>query len=638
MKQTQTTDSRQCRHNAAAGLLAALLMLVALIPVRGATTTFTYGYGNPTWAGTDKRENYDVAIRIAGPEFAGKQITAIEAMLPTSDISGVKLWLSSELKLTNVDGKRVNVADIFEAEATPAADGSTRLTLTSPYTIGEKGVYVGYSFESVSLTDATERPVAVVNTPISGGLYIHSSRTTRDWTDMSGEIGAVSTLKVALAGDIPASGVSVAAIEPLRVRPATPYELALTVANAGSVEVKSITVDYTVEGGTAGSAEVAFDQPMAPDFMRPRSITVPMEGLEDNGAHAVKLTVTKVNGEANGAVAHTAEGVVRVVTIVPVKRPLLEEYGGTWCPFCVRGIAAIERMTRLYPDDFIAVSYHQGDSMAVYPDKEWPDHPAGLPAAYIDRVEECDPYYGIDYETDFAIEALWRDYRMKETSVAIDVAARLEPDGTVAAEADYTFVEPTDAAWQMVWFLVADGLHGEGTGWDQQNAYHDGYQGQASWFVPEMRRFCEGPRKIEGLYFNDVLVKARNLSGKEDEVLDATVDLTSTLSAVFNPLEITNLDGNRLITDVAFTPLHVVAAIVDSATGRVTNAAKTEVKGSGTSVGEIEAAASAVTATEVYTLSGVRVGAGLSALPAGIYVVRQQRTDGTVISRKISVR
>jgi thiol-disulfide isomerase/thioredoxin len=46
------------------------------------------------------------------------------------------------------------------------------------------------------------------------------------------------------------------------------------------------------------------------------------------------------------------------------RKIVMEEATGTWCGWCVRGIETIERMSKQYPDNFIAIGLHSGDEMS----------------------------------------------------------------------------------------------------------------------------------------------------------------------------------------------------------------------------------------------------------------------------------
>ena len=64
--------------------------------------------------GTPLKQDYDVAIRINDKHFVGMTIAAVRVPIDTMrNLSGLKVWLSKELTLEVVDGKKVNKPDIL---------------------------------------------------------------------------------------------------------------------------------------------------------------------------------------------------------------------------------------------------------------------------------------------------------------------------------------------------------------------------------------------------------------------------------------------------------------------------------------------------------------------------------------------
>ncbi len=73
---------------------------------------FTYNPGleNASVYGYNRKESYDVAIRIANPQYTGTRVKGFKVNLPVTEeaIEDVTGWLSTELKLT----EGVNTPDI----------------------------------------------------------------------------------------------------------------------------------------------------------------------------------------------------------------------------------------------------------------------------------------------------------------------------------------------------------------------------------------------------------------------------------------------------------------------------------------------------------------------------------------------
>lgn len=165
--------------------LAVLLMALCTGPVAVAqTTTMDYSYYDGTTdlaqTGSGKKETYDVAIHINQPALTGTTIKGVIISIPhTTAVSNLKVWLSKELTLQSIDGKKQNVPDICTQPAdTALAFSSTYIPLDQPYTITEGGVYVGYTFtiNAVGTDQNAANPLIVCESQNEGGFMIHSTK------------------------------------------------------------------------------------------------------------------------------------------------------------------------------------------------------------------------------------------------------------------------------------------------------------------------------------------------------------------------------------------------------------------------------------------------------------------------------
>ena len=154
--------------------------------------------GNLGNVGNAIMQNYDVAMRIKDPNFVGMKIAAIRVPMENADhLSNLRVWLSKELTLKTINGKKTNVPDILSVNADITGEWVT-VNLAEPYTITEEGVYVGYSFDMDSLTSTNKRPVNITTELHEGGLFVHTTRSYRNWKDMSDQCS--STMQVELDG------------------------------------------------------------------------------------------------------------------------------------------------------------------------------------------------------------------------------------------------------------------------------------------------------------------------------------------------------------------------------------------------------------------------------------------------------
>ena len=237
----------------------------------------------------------------------------------------------------------------------------------------------------------------------------------------------------------------------------------------------------------------------------------------------------------------------------PVHRPLIEEYTGTWCGWCIRGLVGMELMRETFGDDFIGVAYHNGDAMQIT--TNYPSNVSGYPSAFLDRNYSTDPLYGSgnvsggiidDMEQMAAIEAI----------AGIDVTAQWTSEDKTAIDVNVTSYftsDYSDANFAIEVMLIADDLYGTGNTWNQMNLYSN-YNEYAE--DDYLGLWTTMPSTITGVHFNDVLV---GFSGVIDNSLPSSIvaydeyntNYTFELSRLPKPSLIQNKDN-----------LHVIAVVV----------------------------------------------------------------------------
>ncbi|MDE6694096.1 MAG: hypothetical protein K2K05_11995, partial [Muribaculaceae bacterium] len=168
-----------------------------------------------TW-GKGKSEIYDVAIRIEDPALVGKKITAIRALLGTSEgLESTSLWLSKELTLEKIGSVKVTVPDVYSADVVSEPVtvagidnpcGQLSVVLDAPYEITPDGIYVGYSLtvpaveKGASLTDGQKNPVVVSPSDNPLSMYIRASKDYLKWIPCNDRINAAAAIIVTVEG------------------------------------------------------------------------------------------------------------------------------------------------------------------------------------------------------------------------------------------------------------------------------------------------------------------------------------------------------------------------------------------------------------------------------------------------------
>ncbi len=509
-----------------------------------------------------KPETYDVAIRLNDPAMVG---TAIESItIPLQEVKGVSdisVFLTSQLRVE--DGK--NAADLVVKTVTPAEPGFITVKLDKPYQIPEGGVYVGYS---LTIDDASSEenanPIAITDKVNEGGFYLHTSDGFLKWLDVAEGFGGSAIVQVKLAGSaIKSNAAAVADAEHQYVKTGESITVPLTVTNHGAKGIQSIDVTYSLAGQ---SGTKHFDTNVDAFFGKSANISLDVPAIAEKGSYELVVKVDKVNAVANEDAASSTTIPISALNSVPRKRTLLEEYTGFWCGWCPRGYVGLEKLAELYPDDYVLVSYHNGDELEIMNSTLFPSPVKGFPTSWMDRTTELDAYYGLG-DKDFGIADDLAERNKLFGQADINITPTLSADqSTVNINAEVIF--PYDLAndnYAVEYILTSDGL--TDATWGQSNYYANGSQGYPQY----MDVFANGESTVYGLVYNDIAVlTSEMLGGSKNSVTAATADVPVKLSYAFPLAYAFNTSYASVIQDV--TKLKVVALLIDAATGKVLNA------------------------------------------------------------------
>jgi len=587
-----------------------------------------YGFGS----GLGAEETYDVAMKVEdswmnGAKLSGKKISAISVPFFTKEgLSDTKVWLSTSIAL-DANGKFV--PDLVSKSFSVADNGYTMVKLDEPVEIpAEGGIYIGYSFKQAPGEDEnTLTPVVLTNYTNNGGFLIHTDQIYRlGWASMVGAEGDLAIEAVLTGGEADAAELD-GASDSYQKTGEGGFST-VVISNYGYNGLQSAELNTKLLGDDVeidGTCELT-------DLQLPRvfgayttaNITIP--AVSQPGDFLQYYDVVKANGRDNAIEDDEAQNNVFVMNFLPKKRPLLEEYTGTWCQWCPRGYVALEKMAELYPEDFVALSYHNRDLMEFT--RQYPSDVQGFPSAFMDRSAQVDAYYG-DGENDFGIEQTWKERSRQFGTADIDVEAQWSDDmKTINVKSTATFAKSEDFCNYTIGYAVAaDGLTGTGSDWTQANAY----AGQAQGTPLYMEQFYNAPGDVSGLVFNDVIVASTSYDGIEGSLPETIVGETPyTHTYSFNVDEIVNTSGEPLIQDKS--KVKVVAMLLNW--GQVSNANKCRVASSTEGISELAGRNGQVVKTQYFDLSGRRV-----LVPSnGIYMKTIQYKNGTTATQKVVVK
>ena len=602
------------------------------------------GVGERSALGVQSAETYYQAIRIdpTNATLVGKTITKVRIYLRELRIlDGVSLWLSTTLPDTPKDAD-VALVELKTDELSGGDEGDyyngmpTDITLPSPYTVTEKGVYVGLTY---TVTDASSNAgqYPIVTTygvdEVPNALFLKTSSSVTSWQDLSQQGYGNLAMQLLLEGDFAGNGVSVVGVDELVVASGQTVNRNVTFNNAGSNGISSI--DYTITAGGVESELQHLDLP-APFgiFGGNVAVKLPFTGAEEAGKSQVTISVKKVNGEDN-EVTEGASFTTEMTTVARKveRKAVVEEFTGLTCGWCPRGIVGMEKAREHFGDQFIGIAVHgfssaSTDAMTYLNTGAYARIFSGsAPACHLNRsYGEIDPKEGYSGSI---ISDIQEDLDNVAAKVDVSVDGEFSEDNKkVNAHAQVEAL--SDDSYTVAFAVVADGLSGSGSGWIQYNYYYQYTPAQVG--DPDLMEFCKGgsygKSSVPGLKFNDAMMVSSYVSGNNKV---ETLGTMTTGQVEEREYTLTLPTRTSLKTALASAidegRVYIVALVIDG-NGRITNAAKAQVQAATTA---IQGVSSNTGTTEVarYNADGVR----LQAPARGINIVRM--SDGTV--RKVVV-
>lgn len=513
--------------------------------------------------GSQKMDIYWAAMGITPSESLpqGKTIKAVRFIVDGG--AGMKdfhLWIADRLP-KNLSEVAVDIP----IESKDLVDGGfTEVELSSPYTVpAGKTLYLGYTFEIAELVDGASYPVIIRynGADISESFWVNiPSLTSNQWTDEYKSYGPLA-LQVLLDGEFPHNAVAVSKtfLDVFSLAGGT-AEASLTLTSQGLGEVKSI--DYIVGDANADGDEQHLDVEPFAGMNAQREVRIAMKADDTPGRTPRYVTITKVNGVDNTIENATSDGYMVTLAEAVARRTVVEEFTGTWCGWCPRGIVGMQKVNEQFPDKAITLVIHSDDPMAV---SDYGTSAGSYPMAFVDRAISADPYYGISGDKPAGICDLVgeRNAILAEASVKLQQPT-LAKSGSISFKADVTFYyDNAKAPYAMGYVLVADGLTGTGRDWAQSNYY----AGKTEDYGDDalLKSWVEGASYVPGLTYDHVVVAAKGMDAAGGGISAPIKNgVKRTVNGSFA------ISGNTILQ--RFQGLKVVAVLFNTETGFIVNA------------------------------------------------------------------
>lgn len=380
----------------------------------------------------------------------------------------------------------------------------------------------------------------------------------------------------------------------------------LTVTNNGQVTPANFDLTFTAEGF---SYVATVSEVPAPALAK--EVKVVMNDVPDGVGFdkPITVTVSRIEGGEDAVPGDND----RILGVKVKRNVVVEEFTGTGCGWCPRGLVGMEKMRNIYGDRFVGVGIHQYNSSdPMYPTRYKNLGFSGAPSCTINRTTMTDPYYGtdnIDICHDF--EAAMNEGAMASVEVT---GAYGEGKTTVDATATIT-AQDNLSGLKLTFVLIADSLTGTTAAWKQQNYYASNYS--ASQLPDDMSQFGAGGANGQSSFFwvfNDVAIGTYYESGQYEMGLD---NLEQGQSVTVN-YTLDMPTKAALVNALNYDYVAVIAMVLDSQ-GHVMNAGKYYLGGvDPTGIQTVSEENSNVREVARYTIDGRRI----SSAQPGLNIVK----------------
>ena len=440
-------------------------------------------------------------------ELKDRTIEGISFSFPSSkNITDVKVWISEDLPASAEEATHTYQSVASVTGYNVQDDQINEVRFEKPYTVDpSKNVYVGYTF-TVSKDEGQFDQYPVFVTGIGGNPSGLNVKVGADGEWMPYDDFGFGDLAVRVllgGGSFEQNSASIAnTFNDVATTKGKEVEIPVEVQNKGGNGFTSL--DLTVDvAGNKQNITVTPDKKVSGVGTK-YNFTVKAAAIAESGTYPVKITVDKVNGQANICKNNTMTGNIIVITRMVDRKVLFEEFTATWCGFCPRGAVGVEKAEQVYGDKIVPVCVHYQDEMGNI------DYPqfikatvGGFPSSHLNRkYMDVDPYFGATGNVKFGISELIDDC-MAEVPVA-EIKASAEVNGnTLTAIADTKFLFTGDVACAVGFILTADGLHDDA--WWQGNNY-SGAKGFSD--EPLFDKWVNAGKKADGVIYNDVVIAA----------------------------------------------------------------------------------------------------------------------------------
>ncbi len=581
------------------------------------------GVGLPNWPGTLR-----VALELPVENFMafdGGKVVKIRYALATA-VSVTRVFI------TPVSGSTYG-KDLVSQKVKSSTDGWNEITLDSPQELDFSAydkLLLGFDYKQVSGSSNQSYPLSIVqegSTYYDAYVYGDLGQGT-GWYNIGHDYGNLSVQAI-VEGDFPGNSAKAMNMGNIIVPFGGTHTEYLAVVNTGKGKLESLDYVLSIDGVAQPEEHVDL---FGATFGEYDYAPITFTSADTEITQQYTVTVTKVNGEPNNETSNSVSGLVASTTKEFVHRVVVEEYTGTGCGWCPRGIVGMEKLRNTYEDLFVGIAIHQyntNDAMYLSPNSYAKLGFEGAPSCTVQRMGMADPYYGAGND-DFGIAALLEGVSAYPAFANVELEAQWNSDSTkVDAKA---FVESIldGADYKLEFVLIGDSLSGTGSAWNQSNYYAQYTAAQVG--SPDLAPWCKngayGKSSVTGLKFNDVALASSYVGGINKV---APIENISSAEGATREYTLSLPTKASLKKAIKHHLVFAIAMLIDPADGTIVNAVKVPVAGYPSETTGISTAQQQEgSAVSRYAIDGRR----LTAPQKGINIIRQ--ADGT--TRKVFVK
>ena len=415
---------------------------------------------------------------LAGGNIAGVNVPVADA----SAVTALSAWITPNLSSSETYTQQV--------ELTSYANGFNQAIFSEPYTVTESGCYVGYTITvNTALNTQGSKYPAVYDpsTLVPNSFWIWYS-AQYGWQDIGNVYGQSCLQALFKDLQLPETAAYFGTIQNAVTAAGSETEWPVKVYSDASEAVNNI--EYTIDVNGVKETRTA-DVSIESGFNKSGEIKVKVASPSEPGVYDVTLAITKVNGKDNSLANNPTVISFKNLSRIVQRNTVVEEFTGTGCGWCPRGMQGMANLRAEFGDRFIGLAFHTyNTSDPMYPNYYISASKLGIsgaPSCIMDRKEVMDPYYGTEKNERYVLQD-FADYSSIPAYVDIDLKAEWADNDKVQIDAKIESL--ADDKYEVVYVLTADSLTGTSTAWRQSNYYYQYSAAEVG--EADLAKFCKG--------------------------------------------------------------------------------------------------------------------------------------------------